>query len=143
MTDNEEKKEYLNGYKKSCNKLKSLEEQLQSLTEVSRSAKAQSISDMPKGNKQTDLSDIMVKEEVLFTKIIRLKGECQCLRLDIENGIADMTDGIESMILHKRYIEFKEWEEICVDINYSWKHTHRKHSNALQHFVMPIKNDIE
>lgn len=139
MTKNEEKKEYLNGYENKCNKLTALEEQMQSLTESSQSAKAQSISDMPRGNKQTDLSDIMVRQEELFTKIIVLKGECERYKLDIESRIADMKDGTESRLLHKKYVEFKTWETVCVEINFSWRQTHRIHSRALNNFSLPTK----
>ncbi len=130
----EQKKEYLNSYKNLCRKLQSLEEQLQSLHEVEESAKIQQMNDMPKGNKLTDLSDLMVKIEIIFTKIVRLRGECLAQKIDIENQITDMTDGIESSILHKRYIEFKQWEAICVEIDYSWRQTHYIHSRALNNF---------
>lgn len=134
MTENEKKKEYLNSYKNLCRKLQSLEEQLQSLREVEMSAKIQKLSDMPKGSKQSDLSDVMVKEEVLFTKIIRMRSECMERKIDIENQIADMPNGVESSILHKRYIEFKNWEQICVEVDYSWRQTHNLHSKALNDF---------
>ena len=128
---NEIKKEYLNRYKDLCKKLKSLEDQLQSLREVEQSAKIQQLSDMPKGGKQTDLSDVMVSLEVVFTKIIRTRAECLYKKLEIESRIADMGDGIEADILRKRYLEFKPWEQICVEIGYSWRQTHYLHSRAL------------
>ena len=134
MTENNKKKEYLKSYKILCDKLKSLEDQLQSLRELEQSAKIQKISDMPKGCKQSDLSDYIVKIEVVYTKIVRLRSECIERKLEIENRIADMEDGIEADILRKRYLEFKSWEEICVELNYSWRQTHRLHSNALSNF---------
>lgn len=100
----------------------------------------QSISDMPKGNKQTDLSDYMVKLDVLFTKIVKMRKACIQKKIEIENMIADLPDGIESLILHKKYIEFKKWEVICVEIGYEWAHIHRKHSDALKNLNM-IHND--
>lgn len=136
MADNDKKKEYLNSYKILCRKLESLEEQLQSLREVEQSAKVQSISDMPRGSKQLDLSDYMVKIEVVFTKIVRAKSECLKRKLEIESRIADMPNGIEADILRKRYLEFKTWEQICVEIEYSWMQTHRFHSKALANFKM-------
>ena len=133
---NEAKKEYLKEYENLCYKVSSLEEQLQSLRETNESAKIQTITDMPKGHKQTDLSDYVCRVELLKEKIRLKKAECENRRLDIEERIADIKDGIESIVLHKKYIEFKKWEEICIDINYSWKQTHRIHSNALNHFNM-------
>lgn len=120
-----------------------MEEQLESLREVEQSAKIQEISDMPKGNKQTDLSDYMVKLDKITYKIIRAKQDCMNRKLDIENRIADMEDGLESTILHKRYIELKAWEKICVEIDYSWKQTHRIHGQALGNFRIPKQDDME
>lgn len=134
MTDNDKKKDYLNSYKNLCKKLKSLEDQLQSLRETEESAKIPSISDMPKAHKQTDLSDIMVRIEAVYTKIVRIRAECIKRKLEIEDKIADMPDGIEADILRKRYIEFKPWEQICIEIGYSWMQTHRLHSKALADF---------
>lgn len=136
MTENEKKQEYLCSYENLCKKLQSLEEQLLSIREVGQSAKAQSISDMPKGFKQLDLSDYMVKLEMVFTKINRTRTKCLERKLEIENHIADMTDGVESAILHKRYIEFKTWEQICIEMDYSCRQTHRLHSRALVNFKM-------
>jgi hypothetical protein len=132
----EKTKEYLNSYKNLCKKLQSLEEQLQSLREVEQSAKIQKLSDMPKGSSQTDLSDIMVQIEAIFTKIVHKRSECIRKKIEIESKIADMEDGNESIILHKRYIEFMQWEQICVEMDYSWRQTHRLHSAALIKFKM-------
>jgi len=134
LTENEKKKEYLNSYKKLCNKLKSLEDQLQSLRETEESAKIPSISDMPKAHNQTDLSDVMVRIEEVYTKIVRLRAVCIKRKLEIEDRIADMPDGIEADILRKRYIEFKPWEQICIEIGYSSRQTHYLHSRALSNF---------
>lgn len=136
MTENEQKKEYLNSYKNLCRKLKSLEEQLQSLREVEQSAKIQELSDMPRGGKQKDLSDYIVKLDRVLSKLIRTKQERLDRKLEIESRIADIVDGIEADILRKRYIEFKTWEQICVEIDYCWKQTHRLHSKALSNFKM-------
>jgi len=136
MTENDKKKEYLKSYKKLCDKLKSLEDQLQSLREVEQSAKIMKLSDMPKAHKQTDLSDVVVKMEAIYTKIVRIRSECLEKKLEIESRIADMPSGIEADILRKRYIEFKPWEQICVEIGYSWMQTHRLHSRALSNFKL-------
>jgi hypothetical protein len=133
---NEGKKEYLNEYKNLCNKKMSLEDQLQSLREVNESAKIQNISDMPKGSQQTDLSDYICKVEKLQEKIQAKQLECDTRRIDIEEKITDIKDGIESIILHKKYIEFKKWEEICIEIGYEWAQVHRYHGKALKHFTI-------
>lgn len=133
---NEQKKEYLNSYKNLCRKLQSLEEQLQSLKEIGQTAKIQELSDMPRGNKQQDLSDYMVMVDELEKRIQSKRENCIERKLEIEACIIGMKDGVESDILHKRYIQLKSWEQICVEINYSWKQTHRLHSSALSNLIM-------
>ncbi len=137
MKENEYKKEYLSGYKNLCTKLQSLEEQLQSIREVKQSARTQKLSDMPKArNQSSDLSDVMVQLEVIFTKIINKRSDCLKKKMEIESIIADMEDGTESNILRKRYLEFKNWEDICDEIGYSWRQTHYLHDKALANFRM-------
>ena len=41
-------------------------------------------------------------------------------------------DGTEGEILYERYINLRKWEDICVIIHMSWKHTHRLHARALK-----------
>lgn len=136
VNENDKKKNYLNSYKEKTEKLRSLEEQLRGLHEIETSAKAQNYSDMPKGNKQTDLSDFIVRLENLESKVMKQKYECMDIRLNIMNSICDMSKGIESTILYKKYIEFKQWEQICIEVGYSWRQVHRIHSDALNNYKM-------
>lgn len=138
---NEQKKGYLASYKMLYQKKQSLEEQLQSLREIGQSAKNQKLSDMPRGSEKKDLSDYIVKIDLLISRIENLKADCMQRRLDIENYIAELENGVESSLLFKRYIEFKTWEQICEEINYSWMQTYRIHGNALKNLM--IFDDIE
>lgn len=130
----EEKKEYLKQYKKIYYKIKSLEEQKKSLMESMRSAQSIEYSDMPKGNKQSDLSDYIVKLDNLINTIDRKRRELEHRRIDIECSIIKMEDGIECDLLRKKYIELKPWEAICMEMDYSWRQIHRYHSSALINF---------
>jgi len=38
----------------------------------------------------------------------------------------------EAYLIRLRYLEMKSWESICVEMNYSWRQTHRIHSDALK-----------
>ena len=87
---------------------------------------------MPKAHKKTDLSDYMVRLEKILYKIADKKREMQEIRLEIEDKITDIDDGIQSRVLYLRYIRFLKWEDICVEIGYSWRQVHRAHSQALK-----------
>ena len=136
LTENEKKKEYLCSYKNLCRKLQSLEEQLQSLREVEQSAKIQQLSDMPGGGLQKDLSDYIVKLDKVISRIIRTKADMNNRRLEIEDKIASMENGLESDVLRKRYLELKTWERIAEEVDYSVMGTYKIHGRALMHFTM-------
>lgn len=38
----------------------------------------------------------------------------------------------ERLVMRKRYIDCLEWEQICVDTNYSWRGVHAIHAAALR-----------
>lgn len=129
---NEKKKEYLNRYRQAVSKYNSLQEQEKQLRSQMDGPKAIEYSDMPKAHKQTDLSDYMVRLERILTRISNEKNEMQKIQLEIEEKIIDMMDGEQSRVLYLRYIQFMKWEDICVEMGYSWRQVHNIHSKALK-----------
>lgn len=128
---NEKKKEYLNKYRQAVHKYNSLQEQEKQLRSQMDGPKAIEYSDMPKAHKQTDLSDYMVRLERILDRIANEKNEMQKIQLEIEEKIIDVMDGEQSRILYLRYIQFMKWEDICVEMGYSWRQIHNIHSKAL------------
>lgn len=55
---------------------------------------------------------------------------------EIEKVIDMLEDSRERTIMRYRYISGLEWEEVCVKLSYSWRQTHRLHSNALRKLNM-------
>ena len=128
---NEKKKEYLNRYRQAVRKYNSLQEQEKQLRSQMDGPKAIEYSDMPKAYTQTDLSDYMVRLERILDRIANEKNEMQKIQLEIEEKIIDVMDGEQSRILYLRYIQFMKWEDICVEMGYSWRQIHNIHSKAL------------
>lgn len=128
---NEKKKEYLNRYRQAVRKYNSLQEQEKQLRSQMDGPKTIEYSDMPKAHKQTDLSDYMVRLERILDRIANEKNEMQKIQLEIEEKIIDVMDGEQSRILYLRYIQFMKWEDICVEMGYSWRQIHNIHSKAL------------
>jgi len=58
-------------------------------------------------------------------KLIRIKRE-------IQNAINRVSDSTLCTLLIERYINFKTWEQIAVDMNYSLRGVHNLHHKALQ-----------
>lgn len=132
---NEKKKEYLNRYKNAAKKYRSLKEQEEELILEVNGPKGIEYDNvgMPKGSSRpSDISDYIVKVEEFLRKIDDKKKEMQQIRLEIEEKIADVEDGTQSKILYLRYIKFMKWEDICVELNCSWRQVHNTHSKALK-----------
>ena len=55
---------------------------------------------------------------------------------EIEKFIDSLEDSRERVIMRYRYISGLEWEQVCVKAHYSWQHTHRLHSEALNKLKM-------
>ena len=50
---------------------------------------------------------------------------------EIIDAIAQVPDSRYRTLLTERYVSFKTWEQIAVDMNYSWRQVHRVHGRAL------------
>ena len=129
--DNDRKKEWLNGYRRFERKIKSLNEQREQIRCEKMQAKSQVITDMPRSGRQSDTSDYIARLEEIEKDIADATRMMYLRRLKIEKAIILIEDGIQADILRSRYINGMEWEDICVAIGYSWRQTHRYHSEAL------------
>jgi len=61
-----------------------------------------------------------------------LWGSFLTLRDEIEVAIDSLDDPTERLLMRKRYIEGKRWEQVAVEMNYSINHIWRWHGNILQ-----------
>ena len=77
------------------------------------------------------LADIVI-EIVEMRKLINTQLTKSYAKIsEIENAINGLPEK-EKYLIRSRYIECKSWEQIAVDMNYSWMQTHRIHSGALK-----------
>ena len=141
MTENEKKKEFLNSYLRAKQDVLRLEEQLEELRE-SKMSLSMANDGMPHGSSKRDLSDYAAKVDELERKITAKRYQRIQTFQNVQNAIEDMEDSQEKLLLTYRYIKGMKWEEIAVQMNYSWQHTHKIHANALQNFKHAIECDI-
>lgn len=135
MTENEKKKEYLGSYRAAVKRERDILDEIQRL----RSDKMfpSVVNDgMPKGSYQSDLSDYVA---ILDEQIRLLKDE----RLErvrwyekIERSIRQMENETEKEVLRLKYIRGLTFEQIAVDLGYTYRHTTRLHGRALSNFKM-------
>lgn len=100
----------------------------------------------PTGNKAAQLADSNnVKRQRLKERLaelehdqIVLQAELWSKRMEIIEMLTKVLDPAEPMtkvyhnILSLRYVEGESWEQIAVDVGYTWRHTIRLHGDALK-----------
>lgn len=76
--------------------------------------------------------------EKIVIKIVELNEKIQQKLMDgyelmhrIEAAISILPER-EAYLIRARYIELKSWEQIAVDMNYSWRQVHYIHAGALK-----------
>lgn len=129
--NNEAKKEYLRSYQKAVRREQEILDEIQQLR-MDKMFPSVVNDGMPKGSKQSDLSEYIVKLDNLIEKLKQERFEKIKLMDDILYHISILENEDEKSVLRLRYIKGVRWEEICGAIGYSWKQTHRIHSRALK-----------
>ena len=135
MTENEKKKEYLRSYQEAVKREQDILDEIQRLRTDKMFPSA--VNDgMPKGNYQSDLSDYaaILDEQIQLLKDERL--EKVRIYAGIEKRIRQMENENEQRILRSRYIRGQTFEQIAVDLGYTYRHTIRLHGKALKSFKM-------
>ena len=113
--------------------VKQLKERIEYLEEKKTSIKSQVITDMPTGGgERTDILTLITKIEDSQIELIQKQSKLVDIMESIENTIDRLEDSTERLILRSRYLQCKKWEQICVELNYSWRQIHRLHSNILK-----------
>ena len=89
-------------------------------------------SDRVISSKDPDVWTNSVHEKIELEKMIN-KELCESYKAmrRIESMISELPER-EKLLLRLKYIDGLTWEEVCVKMNYSWRQTHRIHSEALK-----------
>ena len=122
-------KEYTNIKKE----LKQIQFKLKELEERKTSIKSMIISDMnvQTSHNNNSIEDLLIKIEECIEEYNKKEIKLYNKQLEIENCINSL-EPTERIIARSRYIEGKTFEQIAVDLNYSWRHTIRIHGKILQ-----------
>lgn len=126
--ENEKKKLYLKSYRRSVKREQDILEEIQKLREDERfPLMEENQGDYTEFKESVDGLIEELKVERL-TKIRR--------RISVKRKIDSIEDDDEREVLWLRYIKGLKWEEVAVEMNYSWRRTHDIHSNALKHLSL-------
>lgn len=72
-----------------------------------------------------------------YSKMIDVRiDELYAIKQEILQAINTVDDSTYRTLLIERYVNFKTWEQIAVDMNYCWRQIMRLHGQALQKIKM-------
>ena len=124
-------KDELKEFKSIKIEVEQLKDKIVYLEELKTSVRSQVISGMPGGGQKMDIPTLLAKIEESQQELLQKQNSLVDKLMEIENCIEKLDSSTERCILRLRYIDCKPWEEICVDMSYSWRHIHRLHSKIL------------
>ena len=126
-------KDDLKEYTSIKKELKQIQFKLKELEERKTSIKSMIISDMnvQTSHNNNSIEDLLIKIEEWIEEYNKKEIKLYNKQLEIENCINSL-EPTERIIARSRYIEGKTFEQIAVDLNYSWRHTIRIHGKILQ-----------
>ena len=135
-------KEYLTQAYRIDQRINSKMEQVSSLHALATKATA-TVSDMPGGGAKNihKMENIIIKIADLENEINEDIDELVDLKIAITKLIKSVDNQEHQTLLELRYLCFKTWEQIAVDMGYKVRHLYRLHEEALKN--ISNREDVE
>ena len=129
-------KEYLSQAYLLDKRIKSKTEQLKCLRDLATRTNMP-LSDMPKNPNRgnSEMEDAVLKIVALEDEISEDILNLVTLKQEIMHSIKQVANSEYQVLLELRYLCFKTWEEISVEMGYEIRHIYRLHKRALNEVV--------
>lgn len=132
-------KEYLGQAYRLDQRINSKLEQIMSLRNLATKATSTLSDTPPSGTRNVhSMEDIIVKIVEMENEINHDIDNLVDLKREMVSVIKAVTDPEYQTILELRYLCFKSWEQIAVDMNYSIQHIYRLRDKALNEINPPV-----
>ena len=128
---NQEKIQFLRQYRNVLQKVEMLKRDLIRWRELGEKV-TPSLTGMPQGGQnvpKVEQSAIMICD--IEKEINERIAQSARLYMQILQAIESVEDVTLQNLLHRRYIDGEKWEEIAVDMHYTWRWVHKLHKRAL------------
>lgn len=141
VNSSNEAKEYLQQVRKVKSRINDLKEEIETMKEL-----AVSIGAISQGEKvmssasQDKMADIICKIEDRVAELKTNMTEYIQLRAEVMATISKVDNDDYQQILYKRYCQMKKWEEIALEMSYSWRWVIKLHGRALEEVDKIIKS---
>lgn len=142
--ENDEKKKYLDRYRRARSSAKELESRL-AMLQIDAMVPGQRAADaMPHGSGgDRDLSDYVAKYDEYVTALIRRKQAEQSVMIEVSSAIEALEVEEEKQVLLYRYIHLMRWDEIAEAMHIALRTAFYWHGQALAHFKIPDCIDMQ
>ena len=127
-------KEYLNRVRRQNYILKQTEKELNEIRADILTLRASSLSEHVSGSKNSDTADKYIRLESYMEKVNAEWDKLIDMRTAAKDLIGAMPDPMHRAVLYARYINGQRWEDIAMDMHYSWKGIFKLHGQALRVF---------
>lgn len=127
-------KEYLNRVRRQNYILKQTEKELNEIRADILTLRASSLSEHVSGSKNSDTADKYIRLESYMEKVNAEWDKLIDMRNAAKGLIGAMPDPMHRAVLYARYINGQRWEDIAMDMHYSWKGIFKLHGQALRVF---------
>ena len=127
-------KEYLNRVRRQNYILKQTEKELNEIRADILTLRASSLSEHVSGSKNSDTADKYIRLESYMEKVNAEWDKLIDMRNAAKDLIGAMPDPMHRAVLYARYINGQRWEDIAMDMHYSWKGIVKLHGQALRVF---------
>lgn len=126
-------KAQLRAYKELQRERDTLARMLAELEAVIYSPKAQQLHGMPRNSSGVPCptENLALKHMELSEKYKETVEKLTAQMVEIEQAI-ELLEPRERTILRLHYIQGLTWEQVAVEMNYTWRHVHRLHGKALE-----------
>ena len=122
-------KQYLNRARRIDKEIDALLRLVQTTRDSVESVTQNYDKDTTTGTKNPHKFDGLVELESMVEQKIE---ELIALKADILDTISKLKDNRQRILLTKYYLQMLTWEQVAVDMDYSFQHTMRMHGYALQ-----------
>lgn len=141
INSNNKAKEYLQQVRKAQLHISSLQEEIETMKELAVSIGAMNQDEKVLSSVSQDkMADIICKIEDRMTELKDKVTEYIQLRAEVMATISKVDNDDYQQILYKRYCQMKKWEEIALDMSYTWRWVIKLHGRALDEISIIIKS---
>lgn len=133
-------KQYMNRVRRVDKEITALENLLQKTRDTLENTTQKYDSDGSQSTKDPHKFDRLMELESLIDQKI---SEQLVLKAETLETIGKVRDRTQRIVLTEYYLNMKTWEQVAVNINYSYQHTHRIHGHALQEVNRIINGNKE